>query len=221
MNTCRDIKELLPVAQEACRLLFQECFKAGITNIFITETYRSPERQLELYSQGRTRPGQKVTWTLKSNHSSRLAWDIAVSPPKSLYDVNTLNRVGEIACKLGITWGGTWKETIDRPHFEIKRNWKAPSGYEVEGEVIVPTDSKTKVNLIRSGSVSVLIQTGGLGYNDIEDVSKFCLERKWAFSIDYDGKGNPKALVGRLNTKRQREFENWLKGKNWWYKVIE
>nr|WP_281486514.1 hypothetical protein [Lysinibacillus sphaericus] len=39
-TTCRDISELLPVAQTACRLLFQECFKAGIKNVFITETYR-------------------------------------------------------------------------------------------------------------------------------------------------------------------------------------
>lgn len=83
----------------ACRLLFQECFKAGIKNIFITETYRSQERQKYLYAQGRTRPGQIVTWTLDSNHKSRLAWDIAVGPPQSLYDVTTLSRVGAIAKK--------------------------------------------------------------------------------------------------------------------------
>ncbi|MGE7115026.1 M15 family metallopeptidase [Lysinibacillus sp. NPDC047702] len=93
-TTCRDLAELLPAAQTACRLLFQECFKAGIKNIFITETYRSQERQNYLYAQGRTRPGQIVTWILDSNHKSRLAWDIAVGPSQSLYDVNTLNRVG-------------------------------------------------------------------------------------------------------------------------------
>ncbi|WP_230593799.1 hypothetical protein [Lysinibacillus sphaericus] len=38
-TTCREISELLPAAQTACRLLFQECFKAGIKKIFITETY--------------------------------------------------------------------------------------------------------------------------------------------------------------------------------------
>lgn len=80
---------------------------------------------------------------------------------------------------------------------------------------------KTSSKVVSTKTMSVLIQTGGLGYNDIQEVAKFCLERKWAFSIDYDGKGNPKALVGRLNTKRQREFENWLKDKNWWYKVID
>lgn len=123
------------------------CFKAGIKNIFITETYRSQERQKYLYAQGRTRPGQIVTWTLSSNHKSRLAWDIAVGPPQSLYDVTTLNRVGAIARKLGITWGGDWVGSIDRPHFEVKANWKMPAGYKL-GEVIVPSNSKMQVQLI-------------------------------------------------------------------------
>jgi len=147
-TTCRDLAELLPAAQTACRLLFQECFKVGIKNIFITETYRSQERQNYLYAQGRTRPGQIVTWTLNSNHKSRLAWDIAVGPPQSLYDVTTLNKVGTIAKKLGITWGGTWTGNIDRPHFEVKSNWKMPKGYKLEGQVIVPSNSKMKVQLI-------------------------------------------------------------------------
>jgi len=147
-TTCRDLTELLPAAQTACRLLFQECFKAGIKNIFITETYRSQERQNYLYAQGRTRPGQIVTWTLNSNHKSRLAWDIAVGPPQSLYDVTTLNRVGAIARKLGITWGGDWLGSIDRPHFEVKVNWKIPTGYKLEGKLNVPTNSKGQIQLI-------------------------------------------------------------------------
>ncbi|GLC88713.1 M15 family metallopeptidase [Lysinibacillus piscis] len=147
-TTCRDLAELLPAAQTACRLLFQECYKAGISNIFITETYRSQERQNYLYAQGRTRPGQIVTWTLQSNHKSRLAWDIAVGPPQSLYDVATLGKVGAIARKLGITWGGDWVGNIDRPHFEVKSNWTPPKGYKLEGQVVVPSNSKMQVQLI-------------------------------------------------------------------------
>lgn len=147
-STCRDINELTKAAQLACRLLFQECYKAGIKDIFITETYRSQERQNYLYAQGRTRPGQVVTWTKSSNHKSRLAWDIAVAPPKSLYDVATLNKVGAIAKKLNITWGGTWTNNLDRPHFEIHASWGLPKGYELEGEVIIPTTSSLKVQLI-------------------------------------------------------------------------
>ena len=127
--------------------LFQECYKAGIKNIFITETYRSQERQKYLYAQGHTRPGQIVTWTLDSNHKSRLAWDIAMGPPQSLYDVTTLTRVGAIARKLGITWGGDWVGSIDRPHFEVKSSCQMPAGYKL-GQVIVPSNSKMQVQLI-------------------------------------------------------------------------
>ncbi|WP_413363111.1 M15 family metallopeptidase [Lysinibacillus sp. 3P01SB] len=155
-ETCRDLSELTADAQLACRLLFQECAKEGIDDIFLTETYRPQGRQNYLYEQGRTRlfdaAGKKlskVTWTKLSNHTSRRAWDIAVAPPKQLYDLNTLKRVGAIAKKLGITWGGYWPASqYDAPHFEIPVNWKAPAGYKLEGTVFVPSNSKLRVQLI-------------------------------------------------------------------------
>lgn len=128
-QTCRDLNELHPAAQKACRLFLAECKKAGL-DVFITETYRSQERQKYLYAQGRTRPGKVVTWTLNSRHKSRLAWDIACNKP-SLYDVKTLKKAGEIADKLGIAWGGVWK-TPDMPHFEVTTNWKEPEEGEDE-----------------------------------------------------------------------------------------
>lgn len=146
-TTCRDLFELLPVAEQACRLLFQECAKLGIVNIFITETYRSQARQNYLYEQGRSRKGNIVTWTKSSRHTSRLAWDIACSSPLSLYDVATLNKVGAVARKLGITWGGDWKGNIDRPHFEVSSKWTIPKGYKL-GKVIVPSTSSGKVQLV-------------------------------------------------------------------------
>ncbi len=151
-TTCRDINELLPSARLAVQLLFQECYKAGIRNIFITETHRSQGRQKYLYAQGRTLPGQIVTWTLNSNHKSRLAWDVAVGPPQSLYDVTTLSKMAAIARKLSITWGGDWTGNIDRPHFEVKSSWKIPKGYKLEGKLIVPINSKTQVQLIVDGN---------------------------------------------------------------------
>ncbi|ARK23328.1 peptidoglycan L-alanyl-D-glutamate endopeptidase [Sporosarcina sp. P37] len=145
----RNISELSSAAQTAIKLLFQEFYKAGITDVFVTETYRSQERQRYLYAQGRTRPGIKVTWTLNSNHASRRAWDIAVAPPKDLYDIATLNKCGAIARKLGINWGGDWAaKNIDRPHFEIKPGWTMPKGYQLEGTVTIPTSSNTRVNLV-------------------------------------------------------------------------
>lgn len=127
MTTCRDVNELTPAAQKACRLFLKKCEEAGL-NIFITETYRSQERQNELYAQGRTEPGQIVTWTLHSRHTSRRAWDIAVNGP-ILYDISVIERAGEIGKQLGITWGGYW-DTPDKPHFEVTEDWKAPEEVE-------------------------------------------------------------------------------------------
>ncbi|WP_141905578.1 M15 family metallopeptidase [Lysinibacillus sp. Y5S-8] len=149
VTTFRDLRELTVAAQTACRLLFQECCKAGIDFIFVTETYRSQARQNYLYEQGRTRPGQVVTWTRNSNHTSRRAWDIAVAPPRNLYDISTLLKVGTIAKKLGITWGGSWPAgQYDAPHFEIPTTWQMPNGYKLEGQVVVPTSSAGKVQFI-------------------------------------------------------------------------
>lgn len=58
------------------------------------------------------------------------------------------DRVGSIVSNLGLTCGGDWARSIDRPHFEVKRNWKMPRGYRLEGQVIVQSNSKMKDHLI-------------------------------------------------------------------------
>lgn len=122
-KTVRDISELLPNAQKACNLFLAECKRQGL-NVLITETYRSQARQNYLYEQGRTRKGNIVTWTKKSRHTSRRAWDICKNLKGHEYtDTEFFHKCGEIAENLGIIWGGNWK-TPDRPHFEIPENWE-------------------------------------------------------------------------------------------------
>lgn len=118
---CRDISELTPAAQTACRLFMERCAKAGY-DIFITETYRSQERQDYLYTLGRVRSGNIVTWTHNSRHTSRRAWDIACRGG-DLYNAAVLAGCGRVAAELGITWGGTWKSSPDMPHFEVSSDW--------------------------------------------------------------------------------------------------
>ena len=123
LTTCRDISELTENAQKACNLFLTECKRQGL-NVLITETYRSQERQDYLYAQGRTRPGNKVTWTKNSRHTSRRAWDICKNVKGQEYsDATFFKKCGEIAKKYGITWGGIWK-TPDVPHFEVSENWE-------------------------------------------------------------------------------------------------
>ncbi len=121
-TACRDINELTPAAQQACKLFLERCAEKGL-KVRITETYRSQERQNYLYEQGRTRPGNKVTWTKNSRHTSRRAWDICQNVKGKEYaDSGFFKECGQIAKELGITWGGTWKQA-DTPHFEIGRGW--------------------------------------------------------------------------------------------------
>lgn len=139
-KTCRDISELSPNAQQACRLFISECKKQGL-NVLITETYRSQARQNYLYEQGRTRPGNKVTWTKNSRHTSRRAWDICKNVKGQEYsDKAFFISCGNIAKKLGITWGGTWKQA-DNPHFEVSENWVVPKEYK-EDEPMTAEEKK-------------------------------------------------------------------------------
>ncbi len=135
---CRDILELSPLAQQACNLFMERCKAAGL-DIFITETYRSQERQDYLFTLGRTvlykvdgSSQPEVTWTHNSRHTSRRAWDIACRGG-TLYNLTVLAKAGQIAADLGITWGGTWN-TPDRPHFEISRSWEAPAAEIIMAE---------------------------------------------------------------------------------------
>ncbi|MDD6735877.1 MAG: M15 family metallopeptidase [Clostridiales bacterium] len=127
---CTDITELSGVAQKACKLFLDRCEGKGL-KVRITETYRSQERQNALYAKGRTEPGNIVTWTKNSRHTSRRAWDICQNVKGKEYsDREFFKSCGAVAKELNITWGGSWS-TPDMPHFEIGANWTAPAESEV------------------------------------------------------------------------------------------
>lgn len=117
MSTNRDINELTPEFREKVERFISHCHAEGF-EIFITEGYRTQERQNELYAQGRTKHGPIVTWTLNSSHTQRKAIDIAFNGPE-LYpnDINVWKDVALIALNYGIMWGySMWGR--DLPHFE-------------------------------------------------------------------------------------------------------
>lgn len=87
-------------------------------DIQIIEGMRSFQRQNELYAQGRTKPGAKVTNAKagQSYHNYGVAVDIAfhgAKPYDGRHNWTALGAAGEAA---GLAWGGHWG---DRPHFEI------------------------------------------------------------------------------------------------------
>lgn len=103
--------------------------------LMVIEGLRSPERQAELYAQGRTGPGKIVTWTLKSKHIEGRAVDCAPTKggviawnDRELFDLMAacfMSAAHEL--KTPIRWGADWdrdgkpheRGETDSPHFEL------------------------------------------------------------------------------------------------------
>lgn len=122
------IKELHPDTQWAARMMLDHCWSLALT-YRILEAYRSQARQNALYAQGRTKPGPIVTYTTRSMHSKRLAFDIL---PLNC----TIAEIVPVALTYSITHPLAW----DPPHFQLDK---------VEPErqrpkVLTPTAAKRK-----------------------------------------------------------------------------
>lgn len=106
-------------------------------DFMVLEGVRTPARQLELYAQGRTKPGDIVTWTKTSNHFKKAdGYGHAVDLCPWPVDWGTLSKFDAISkamfaaaaeLKIGIRWGADWDEDgkprergeSDSPHFEL------------------------------------------------------------------------------------------------------
>ena len=113
------------------RRLFREVVKHFDCSIL--EGVRTEDRQQELFAQGRTEPGNIVTYcdgiTRKSNHQAKSdgwSWAVDAAPyPIDWKDINRFHRfagfVEAIAYNLGmpIKWGGDFKKFKDLPHWEL------------------------------------------------------------------------------------------------------
>ena len=120
----RDITLLHPEVQNIIPKFLEQCKNNGLI-VKITDTLRTKQEQDNLYAQGRTKPGNIVTWVKYpySNHNWGMAFDICRNDGKGAYNDTDgwFFKVGQIGKKLGLTWGGDWKDTPDKPHFELTK----------------------------------------------------------------------------------------------------
>lgn len=118
-----DLEELDPQTQELAAAFLNRCREEGLP-VVITETYRTQERQDELYAQGRSKPGPVVTWTRKSLHTERRAFDICKDGPDPYGDDEFFKRCADIGLELGLTPGYYFEENQDKPHFQLDKWWE-------------------------------------------------------------------------------------------------
>lgn len=128
----RKLEDLHPLLREAFEYGLIEWSKRfpDLPYPFITATYRDNKEQEELYAQGRTTKGSRVTNARAGqsphNYNPSLAFDIAFQKEKKLsWENHLFDKFAAIVKEKfkDVVWGGNFKSLKDRPHFELK-NWK-------------------------------------------------------------------------------------------------
>lgn len=125
MLNSRKIEDLHPKVQAMCKDFIKRCKSQGI-DVVVYSTYRDHEAQDDLYAQGRSKPGRRVTNARggQSFHNWRVAFDVVplrkggpvwgtVYPD----DITLWEKVGRCGEDAGLEWGGRWK-MVDMPHFQ-------------------------------------------------------------------------------------------------------
>jgi peptidoglycan LD-endopeptidase CwlK len=133
----RSLKALEGVHPLLVKVL-EAALQSSPVDFMVLEGVRTPERQKQLYAQGRTAPGQVVTWTLNSRHFKNPAtgYGMAVDLLPEPYDWKDLKQFDKMAVAIleearkqgvHVRWGADWDEDglfreqkeTDSPHFEL------------------------------------------------------------------------------------------------------
>lgn len=122
MINSRKIEDLLPSVQEKVNKFIELCHNNDI-DLLVTSTYRDNESQNQLYAQGRTLPGKKVTNAKagESWHNYRCAVDVVpLRSGKPVWDGNdpVWKTVGKLGKEAGLEWAGDWVKFKELAHFQ-------------------------------------------------------------------------------------------------------
>jgi len=134
--TKQRIALLHPSIRDEVTQIIEECDLSltGKAKVRITQGLRTIEEQNDMYAQGRTKPGKKITNAKggQSIHNYGFAVDICLMIDDKVASWDTKkdwdnDKVADwyecvkIFAKHGYEWGGNWKTFKDMPHFQ-KRN---------------------------------------------------------------------------------------------------
>ncbi|MEN3369491.1 MAG: hypothetical protein V7609_1634 [Verrucomicrobiota bacterium] len=120
LRTERNIATLLPFVQHLARQHVFQVRRIGL-DMRIIDGSRTFAEQDALYAQGRTTPGDIVTYRRggESNHNFGTAYDVGFFDGRTYikegleYDI-----AGRIGIEVGLEWGGNFNRPVDRPHFQ-------------------------------------------------------------------------------------------------------
>lgn len=118
----RFLDVLTPFLHEAFKIAASHGLRAEIIS-----GLRTYQEQADLFAQGRTKPGPKVTNARPGSswHNYGLAVDFGLFKGRDYVDTKdprkaeqVYREIGDLAKEYGIEWGGSWRRFKDTPHFE-------------------------------------------------------------------------------------------------------
>jgi peptidoglycan LD-endopeptidase CwlK len=129
-RTERNIRALLPVAQDAARKSLKKMIGAGIDARIISGT-RTYAEQNALFRQGRFGNAGPIVTNARGGfswHNFGLAWDIGIFTASGQYQTTSApyNAASVHAIIPGLQWGGNWVSFKDPPHYQT-----APAGQSI------------------------------------------------------------------------------------------
>lgn len=118
----RSLKNLEGVHPDICSIMTL-AIQYSPVDFAIIEGLRSQERQALLYKSGRSK-------TMQSKHLRQAdgyghAVDVMACGVTDIWDINHYRVIAAAVVKaasdlkLSIVWGGTWKNFVDGPHFQL------------------------------------------------------------------------------------------------------
>jgi len=137
----RDRTKLHPILQYKIEQLIKLCEQNGL-KIGIGECTRTVQEQNNLYAQGRTKPGNKVTNAKGSDYGSMHQWGVAFdfyrNDGKGAYNESGdfFGHVGRIGKSIGLEWGGAWTSIKDKPHFQLPYWCSTPK--QLKAKYVIP-----------------------------------------------------------------------------------
>ena len=148
----KKIELLHPVLRSQAQALYEEANRrlTGRAMMLIVSTLRTFAEQDELYAQGRTKPGKRITNAKggQSLHNYGVAIDFALiidGKTASWEDLKDFDgdrkadwlEIVEVFEAAGWEWGGRWKSFTDKPHLQktFGNSWRTLLKRKQEGKM--------------------------------------------------------------------------------------
>lgn len=126
----RRLEDLHPDTREKARKFLRLCAENNL-EVLIYCTYRSNSEQDDLYAQGRTKPGKKVT-NARGGQSAHNRVDEKGRPAARAFDGVPLvggkpqwsstapewKLYGQLGVAAGLEWAGNWNQFREYPHLQ-------------------------------------------------------------------------------------------------------